>query len=242
MPTQRPSKRKENELRSLKITIDSDAHAEGAVWIEMGGTKVYCTASVDEKVPRFLRNSGNGWVTAEYGMLPRATHTRVDREAKMGQQKSRTQEIQRLIARSLRGAVELEELGERQIIVDCDVIRADGGTRCASITGGFVALYLACRWLVNNHKLRSLPIKDFVVAVSAGIYKDTPILDLDYKEDSNAHVDANFVMTGDGNIIEVQGTGEDRAFSKEEFNALLALAEEGAKLLLKEQKRVLLNL
>ena len=241
MPTLRPSKRKENELRFLKIEVEKDTHADGAVWITMGQTKVFCTASIDEKVPRFLRGRGTGWVTAEYGMLPASTHDRIDREAKKGQ-KPRTQEIQRLIARSLRAGVDLDRLGERQIIVDCDVIRADGGTRTASITGGFVALYLACRKLVDDRKIVAMPTKEFIVAISVGIYKDKPVLDLDYAEDSRADVDANFVMGGDGSLVEIQGTGEERNFSRDELNHLLDLAEEGANQLLKEQKRALLNL
>lgn len=235
----RPSKRKPEQMREVKIEIDYDSHAEGAVWVSFGNTKVYCTATVDNRVPRFLKGTGQGWVTAEYGMLPRSTHDRMDREAKQGQ-KSRTHEIQRLIGRALRSAVDLKGFGERQIIVDCDVIKADGGTRTASITGGFVALSLAFRHMIEKRKLSSSPVKNAVVAVSAGVYENEPVLDLDYDEDSSAEVDTNFVFNDQGHLIEVQGTGEERAFTKDEFNKMLELAEKGAGELIRLQRQILM--
>ena len=202
-------------------------HAEGSVLIEMGKTRVICTASVEEGVPGFLRGKGQGWVTAEYGMLPRATHTRGRREAAQGKQSGRTQEIQRLIGRSMRAIIDLKALGERQITIDCDVLQADGGTRTASITGAWVALRLATKYLLDEGLITTDPILDQVAAVSCGIFSGTPVLDLDYEEDSNAEADANFVLTGSGDIVEVQATGEKRGFSQAEFDALFSLARKG---------------
>ncbi|MGB1540217.1 MAG: ribonuclease PH, partial [Rickettsiales bacterium] len=195
--------------------------------IHCGHTRVLCTATVEEKVPPFLRGSQKGWVTAEYGMLPRSTNSRMGREAARGKQSGRTQEIQRLIGRSLRSVVNLSALGERQVIVDCDVIEADGGTRTASITGGYVALHLALQGLVDKGLLAALPLEDHVAAVSCGIYRGTPVLDLDYDEDSNAEADANFVLTAKGNIVEVQGTAEESPFSEDAFHAMMTLAKKG---------------
>ncbi len=235
----RPSKRLANEMRKVKIEIDENSNAEGAVMISFGETKVYCTATLENKVPRFLKGSRTGWVTAEYGMLPRSTGKRMDREAKQGI-KPRSHEIQRLIARSLRTAVNLKALGERQIILDCDVIKADGGTRTAAITGAFVALSLAVRNLMTERKLSINPVKNAVVAISCGIYNGEPVLDLDYAEDSNATVDANFVFNDQGKIVEIQGTGEERAFSKEELDKMFVLAERGAGELLRLQRKALM--
>ena len=207
--------------------------------MKFGDTHVLCTASVDERVPSFLRNSGRGWVTAEYGMLPRSTNTRMDREASRGKQSGRTLEIQRLIGRSLRAVIDMELLGERQIRIDCDVLQANGGTRTASITGGFIALYLALANLQSNGLITTLPVLDQVAAVSCGIYNGQVLLDLDYNEDSDAGVDANFVLTGTNKIIEVQATAEDKAFDKNEFNELLQLAEIGISQLVKLQKHAL---
>ncbi|RED18345.1 ribonuclease PH [Pontivivens insulae] len=223
----RPSGRALDALRSITIETDVTKHAEGSCLIKCGDTHVLCTASLEERVPPFLRNSGLGWVTAEYGMLPRATTTRNRREAQAGKQSGRTQEIQRLIGRSLRAAVDRPALGERQITVDCDVIQADGGTRCASITGGWVALRLAVNKLMKAGDIKSDPLLGNVAAVSCGIYGGQPVLDLDYAEDSSAGTDANFVMTGEGGMIEIQGSAEGATFSRAEFNALLDLAEKG---------------
>ena len=214
-------------LRPVRITRHYTAYAEGSVLIEFGGTRVLCTASVEEKVPPHKRGSGEGWLTAEYGMLPRATHTRGDREAARGKQSGRTQEIQRLIGRSLRAVFDLKKLGERTIHLDCDVIQADGGTRTASITGSWVALHFAFERLVKEGKIAANPITGQVAAVSCGLWEGTPVLDLDYPEDSKAQADANFVLTGSGGIVEVQGTAEDKPFSEPEFLALLALAKKG---------------
>ena len=219
----RPSGRRLDEIRSVSIETGVTRHAEGSCLIRMGDTHVLCTASVDEKVPPFLRNSGLGWVTAEYGMLPRATHTRMQREAKRGQS-GRTQEIQRLIGRSLRAGVDRVALGERQITVDCDVIQADGGTRCAAITGGWVALRLAMNGLMKSGAVISDPLVDHVAAVSCGVYAGQPISDLDYAEDSEAGVDGNFVMTGAGRLVEVQMSAEGATFARDEMDALLDLA------------------
>ena len=231
MTFQRSSSRPADALRPITITRQYTKHAEGSVLIEFGATKVLCTASVEEKVPPHKRGSGEGWVTAEYGMLPRATHTRSDREAARGKQSGRTQEIQRLIGRSLRCVFDLKALGERTISLDCDVIQADGGTRTAAITGAFVAAHDAVTWLQKNGKLSSLanasPIREFVAAVSVGIVEGTPLLDLEYIEDSACDTDMNVVMTASGGFVEVQGTAEGAAFSREEMNALLALAEKG---------------
>ena len=237
--TKRPSGRSFNQLRSVTLEINASKYAEGSCLVKFGDTHVLCTASVDERVPPFLRNSGRGWVTAEYGMLPRSTNTRMDREASRGKQSGRTLEIQRLIGRSLRAVMDMEALGERQIRIDCDVLQADGGTRTASITGGFIALYLALTNLQSNGLIKTMPVLDQVAAVSCGIYNRQALLDLDYKEDSDAGVDANFVLTGAGKIIEVQATAEDKAFDKSEFNELLRLAEIGISQLVKLQKHAL---
>lgn len=223
----RPSGRQTNEMRAVSIETDVTIHAEGSCLIKMGNTHVLCTASVDEKVPHFMRNSGLGWVTAEYGMLPRATHTRMRREAKDGQS-GRTQEIQRLIGRSLRAGVDRVALGERQIQIDCDVIQADGGTRCAAITGGWVALKLAVNKLMKAGMIKSDPLIEPVSAISCGIYAGQEILDLDYPEDSDAGVDGNFILTGD-RLIEVQMSAEGATFTRAQMNALLDLAEKGTK-------------
>ena len=216
-----------NALRGIRITRHYTAYAEGSVLIECGGTKVLCTASVEEKVPGHKKGSGEGWVTAEYGMLPRATHTRGDREAARGKQSGRTQEIQRLIGRSLRAVFDLKKLGERTITIDCDVIQADGGTRTASITGAFVAAQDAVNTLLASGKLQHSPIIDHVAAISVGIVDGTPLLDLEYTEDSACGTDMNVVMTGAGQFVEVQGTAEGAAFSRSEMNALLDLAAKG---------------
>lgn len=234
----RPDLRRNDEMRKVKITPNYTMYAEGSVLIEIGNTKVICTASVDEKVPPFLEGKGLGWVTAEYAMLPRSTHTRKKRDIKSLKLDGRSSEIQRLIGRALRSVVDREALGERQITVDCDVIQADGGTRCASITGGFVALWLACKKLLDEGKITKIPLTSQVSAVSVGIYEDEPILDLDYAEDSNAIVDCNVVMTGAGDFVEIQGTGEERPFTKEELNKLLSLGKKGTAKLCREQKKI----
>jgi len=223
----RPSGRQVSDMREISIEPGVMKHAEGSCLIKMGETHVLCSASVEQRVPPFLRNSGLGWVTAEYGMLPRATHTRGRREAAQGKQSGRTQEIQRLIGRSLRAGVDRVALGERQISIDCDVIQADGGTRCASITGAWVALRLAVNKLMKAGDVISDPLVDHVAAVSCGIYAGQPVLDLDYAEDSEAGTDANFVMTGSGGLIEVQGSAEGAPFSRDALNALMDLAEKG---------------
>jgi ribonuclease PH len=235
----RPSGRKYNELRKISLEPDANPYAEGSCLVRFGETQVLCTATVEESVPPFIRNTGRGWVTAEYGMLPRSTHSRMQREASKGKQSGRTLEIQRLVGRSLRAVTDLNFLGERQIMVDCDVITADGGTRTASITGGYVALYLALKRLVDARILPKLPITDSVAAVSCGIYNGSAVLDLDYAEDSNAAADANFVLTGRGGIVEVQGTAEHRAFSEEQFMDLMNLAKKGIADLTNLQKKVL---
>ena len=222
----RPSGRAINEMRPVSIETDVTRHAEGSCMIRCGDTHVLCTATIDERVPHWMKNTGLGWVTAEYGMLPRATHTRMNREAKKGQS-GRTQEIQRLIGRSLRACIDRPALGERQIMVDCDVIQADGGTRCASITGGWVALRLAVNKLMKAGMVASDPIIDHVAAVSCGVYAGQPVLDLDYPEDSEAGVDGNFVMTGRGKLIEIQMSAEGSTFSRDEMTTLLDLAEIG---------------
>src|SRR5579859_5218126 len=215
--TVRPSNRAADELRPVSFTRQFTRHAEGSVLIQCGDTHVLCTASVEETVPPFLRGKGQGWVTAEYGMLPRATHTRGRREAAEGKQSGRSQEIQRLIGRSLRAVTNLKALGERQITLDCDVVQADGGTRTAAITGAWVALKLATRWLLEEGVIASDPILDHVAAISCGVFEGTPVLDLDYEEDSNAEADANFVLTGSGDIVEIQATGEKRGFTRAEI-------------------------
>jgi ribonuclease PH len=226
-------------LRPLRIERHYTKHAEGSVLIAFGDTQVLCTASVEEKVPPHKRGSGEGWVTAEYGMLPRATHTRSDREAAKGKQSGRTQEIQRLIGRSLRNVFDLKALGERTISLDCDVIQADGGTRTAAITGAFVAAHDAAGWLIGQGKLAASPIREFVAAVSVGIVEGTPLLDLEYVEDSACDTDMNVVMTGAGGYVEVQGTAEGAAFSHAEMAALLALADKGIRELVAAQKAAL---
>lgn len=235
----RHSGRQSDALRPITLTPGVSRNAEGSCLISAGNTQVLCTATVEEKVPPFLRNTGKGWVTAEYGMLPRATNSRVPREAAKGKQSGRTQEIQRLIGRSLRSIVDLKALGERQIIIDCDVIEADGGTRTASITGAYVALHQALSKLVDAGTLPALPFTDTVSAVSCGIINGTPMLDLDYPEDSSAEVDANFVLTGKGLIVEIQGTAEEKPFSEEEFSQLLALAKKGNRELAALQQQAL---
>jgi len=235
----RPSQRQPDQLRTVRLTRDFTRHAEGSVLIEMGDTRVLCNASVEENVPSFLRGKGQGWVTAEYGMLPRATHTRSSREAAKGKQTGRTQEIQRLIGRSLRAVTDLKALGERQITLDCDVLQADGGTRCASITGAWVALYEACEKLVKAGKLPANPVRDHVAAVSVGIYQGAPVLDLDYPEDSNCDTDMNVVMTGAGGIVEIQGTAEGEPFTRAQMNTLTDLAEAGIRQLIAVQQSAL---
>ncbi len=235
----RPSGRAPNQLRSILLEPGFSKYAEGSCLARFGDTHVLCTASVDEKVPPFLRNSGKGWVTAEYGMLPRSTHSRTDREAAKGKQSGRTQEIQRLIGRSLRAVTNLPAMGEMQIKVDCDVIQADGGTRTAAITGSYVALHLAFQKLVGMGVLAAVPLTSQVAAVSCGIYQGTPVLDLDYAEDSACQADTNFVLTAQGGIVEIQGTAEESPFSQGEFMALLALAQEGVAELTAAQRKVL---
>jgi ribonuclease PH len=235
----RPSLRQPDQLRTIRLTRDYTKHAEGAVLIECGDTKVICTASVVEKVPPHVKGSGGGWLTAEYGMLPRSTGTRTDREAARGKQTGRTQEIQRLIGRSLRAVVDLSKLGERTIHIDCDVIQADGGTRTASITGAFVAVHDAVSYLLAQNKLKESPIRDFVAAISVGVYQGVPVLDLDYAEDSNCDTDMNVIMTGRGGFVEVQGTAEGESFSRDEMNKLLDLADKGIRELVAMQKAAL---
>lgn len=223
----RPSGRAPNQLRTIEIIPNYTKHAEGSCLVKFGDTHVLCTASVEEKIPGWMKGLGKGWVTAEYGMLPRSTHSRMDREAAKGKQSGRTQEIQRLVGRALRAVVDLQGLGERQIKIDCDVIQADGGTRTASVTGGYVAMVEAMQHLVKIGALPRLPITDSIAAISCGIYNGTPVLDLDYNEDSAADTDANFVITGKGGIVEIQGTAEKEPFSQEEFLLLLDLARKG---------------
>ena len=223
----RPSERASDALRAVTLETAVNRYAEGSCLVSFGHTRVLVTASLEEGVPPFLRGRGQGWVTAEYGMLPRATHTRGRREAAQGKQSGRTQEIQRLVGRSLRAVVDLKALGERQITVDCDVVQADGGTRTAAITGGWVALKLATRHLMEEGVIAREPILDHVAAVSCGLFEGTPVLDLDYEEDSNAEADANFVLTGAGDIVEIQATGEKRGFTQGEFEALFELARDG---------------
>jgi ribonuclease PH len=235
----RPSGRRPDELRSLTITCGYTMHAEGSVLVAFGNTRVLCTASVEQTVPAFLRGKGQGWVTAEYGMLPRSTHTRTAREAAKGKQSGRTQEIQRLIGRSLRAITDLHALGERQITLDCDVLQADGGTRCASITGACVALHAACDKLVATGALAVNPVRDFVAAVSVGICDGIPVLDLDYDEDSACDTDMNIVMTGSGGLVEIQGTAEGNPFSRAELGAMLDLADAGLAAIISAQKKAL---
>lgn len=235
----RTDKRQPNKLRPTFLGPGFAKYAEGSCFVKFGDTHVICTATVEERVPHFLKNTGSGWITAEYGMLPRATHQRVDREASRGKQTGRTQEIQRLIGRALRSVVDLKLLGERQIKIDCDVLQADAGTRTASITGAYVALYQALRKMVNNKVLAKLPIIDQIAAISCGIVNEEVLLDLDYNEDSAAEVDANFVITGSGKLVEIQATAEKTAFDEKEFSAMLAFAREGIGELITLQKQVL---
>ncbi|WP_045226666.1 ribonuclease PH [Methyloterricola oryzae] len=235
----RPSGRNADELRKIVLTCNYTKHAEGSVLVEFGDTRVICTASVEERVPPFLKGKGSGWITAEYGMLPRSTHERMGREASKGKQGGRTMEIQRLIGRSLRAALNLEALGERTITIDCDVIQADGGTRTASITGGFVALSLAVRRLQKQRKLKADPVHGQIASVSVGIYKGVPVLDLDYREDCEAETDMNVVMNDAGAFVEVQGTAEGHAFRRDELDAMLDLADSGIKNLLQHQREAL---
>ena len=232
----RPSGRARDAMRDISIETNATKHAEGSCIIRCGDTHVLCTASLEERVPPFLRNTGLGWVTAEYGMLPRSTGSRMRREATAGKQGGRTQEIQRLIGRSLRAGVDRVLLGERQITVDCDVLQADGGTRCASITGGWVALRLAAQVLVDKGEIAENPITEHIAAVSCGVYQGQPVLDLDYPEDSDAGTDANFVMTGSGGLVELQGSAEGMPFSEAEFLEMLALARKGVSELIDAQK------
>ena len=235
----RPSKRQANQMREVKITRNYTMHAEGAVLVEFGNTKVLCTATVESKVPGWLRGKGSGWVTAEYGMLPRSTGSRMRREATGGKQGGRTMEIQRLIARSLRAAIDLKALGENMITIDCDVIQADGGTRTASITGGYVAMADAINYLIEKKQLRSNPLLGKMASVSVGIFNGTPVLDLDYDEDSNAETDMNVVMNDNEAFIEVQGTAEGHAFNQDELNAMLNLAKKGIGELMQAQQTAL---
>jgi ribonuclease PH len=235
----RPSGRSPDQLRPISLETGFSAYAEGSCLARFGGTHVLCTASLDEGVPGFLRGKGSGWVTAEYGMLPRSTHTRSSREAARGKQTGRTQEIQRLIGRSLRAVTNMKAFGERQIVIDCDVIQADGGTRTASITGGYVALYLCFKKMKDQGLIESIPLTSQVAAVSCGLYNRQPVLDLDYLEDSKAQADANFVLTGAGGIVEIQGTAEDEPFSEDEFLHLLSLAKAGIADLARYQRQAL---
>ncbi len=235
----RPSGRAPDALRAVRITRGFTRHAEGSVLVEFGDTRVLCTASVEEKVPAFLRGAGRGWLTAEYGMLPRSTHTRIEREAARGRQSGRTQEIQRLIGRSLRAVFELERLGERTITLDCDVLQADGGTRTAAITGAFVAAHDAVTGLLASGAIERTPVRDFVAAVSVGLYQGTAVLDLDYAEDSACETDLNVVMTGTGGFVEVQGTAEGEPFTREQLDRLVDLAAEGIRRLIDAQRAAL---
>jgi ribonuclease PH len=239
-PVTRPSKRTPTDVRPVSLERGVSRHAEGSCLVRFGDTHVFCTASLDQGVPPWLRGGGRGWVTAEYGMLPRATNERTRREASAGKQSGRTLEIQRLIGRSLRAVVDLPALGERQIIVDCDVIQADGGTRTAAITGGWIALRDCIEWMASRDMVQRSVLRDHVAAVSAGIFRGMPVLDLDYIEDSEAHTDANFVMTGSGGIVEIQGTAEGAPFTEEELYALLALAKGGIAQLVELQKLAIL--
>lgn len=235
----RPSGRATDEMRPVTFTRNFTCHAEGSVLVEFGNTKVICTASIEENVPGWMRGKGRGWITAEYGMLPRSTHSRMGREAARGKQSGRTQEIQRLIGRSLRAIVDMEALGERQVMIDCDVIQADGGTRTASITGAYVAMYDAMQKLMKKRNLKRNPIMGQLASVSVGIFEGTAVLDLDYPEDSNAETDMNVVMNSGGHFIEVQGTAEGHAFTRAEMNDMLGLAEKGIEELMIAQRAVL---
>ncbi len=235
----RPSGRNPDQLRDIRFTCNFTKHAEGSVLVEFGDTRVLCTASVEARVPRFLKGKGQGWITAEYGMLPRSTHERMAREAGRGKQGGRTLEIQRLIGRSLRAAADLKALGENSITIDCDVIQADGGTRTASITGGFVALSIAIQHLLDKNKIKNNPLHGQVASVSVGIYEGVPVLDLDYAEDSNAETDMNVVMNDAGAFIEIQGTAEGHAFRRDELSNMLELADQGIQSLLEKQRNAI---
>jgi ribonuclease PH len=235
----RPSGRAINELRTITLDTGVNKHAEGSCLIKMGETHVFCLASVEERVPPWMRNSGKGWVTAEYGMLPRSTSTRMGREATKGKQSGRTQEIQRLIGRSLRAVTDLAAMGEMQVTVDCDVIQADGGTRTAGITGAYIALYLAFQRMVDLGVLERIPLIDEVAAISCGLYEGNAVLDLDYEEDSSAQADANFVLTGKQGIVEIQGTAEEKPFSPDQFDELMSLARKGIDELVIMQRQIL---
>ena len=235
----RPSNRKPAQLRQVELITNVNKHAEGSCLVKFGDTHVLCLASIEEKTPHWMKNSGSGWVTAEYGMLPRSTGSRMDREAARGHQSGRTQEIQRLIGRALRAVVDMKAMGERQVKVDCDVIQADGGTRTASITGAYVALYMAFQHLVTIGLLPKVPMNDFVSAISCGVFQGTSVLDLDYAEDSTAETDANFVITGKGGIVEIQGTAEKEPFTEAQFMELLNLAKAGCAELSGLQKKAL---
>ncbi|TCL72179.1 ribonuclease PH [Rhizobium sp. BK251] len=236
----RPSGRKTDQMRKVSFERNFSKHAEGSCLVKFGDTHVLCTASLEERVPQWLRNGGKGWVTAEYGMLPRATGERMKREAAAGKQGGRTQEIQRLIGRSLRAVVDLQALGERQITIDCDVIQADGGTRTASITGAWIALHDCLKWMEGRNMLKvERVLKDHVAAISCGVFADQPVIDLDYLEDSSAETDANFVMTGAGGIVEIQGTAEGSPFSEEQFTTLMHLAKNGIAELVELQKQAI---
>ena len=235
----RPSGRANDELRTVTLDTGVNKHAEGSCFIKMGETHVFCLASVEERVPPWMRNSGKGWVTAEYGMLPRSTGTRMYRESAKGKQSGRTLEIQRLIGRSLRAVTDLSTMGEMQVTVDCDVIQADGGTRTAAITGAYIALYLAFQRMVDLGVLKSIPLTDEVAAISCGLYKNMAVLDLDYAEDSSAQADANFVLTGKKGIVEVQGTAEEKPFSPDQFDKLITLARKGVDELIVMQRQIL---
>lgn len=235
----RPSGRQPDELRKIVLTCHYTKHAEGSVLVEFGDTRVICTASIEDRIPPFLKGKNSGWITAEYGMLPRSTHERMGREASRGKQGGRTLEIQRLIGRSLRAPMDMEALGERTLTVDCDVIQADGGTRTASITGGYVALALAVRKLLKQKKIKSDPLHGQIASVSVGIYKGVPVLDLDYHEDSDAETDMNIVMNDAMAFVEVQGTAEGHAFRRDEMEAMLVLAENGIKELMEYQREIL---
>lgn len=236
---QRPSGRSPDQLRDIKFTRHYTKHAEGSVLVEFGDTRVLCNASIEARVPPFLRDQGKGWITAEYGMLPRSTGSRMNREASRGKQSGRTQEIQRLIGRSLRAAVDLTMLGENTITVDCDVIQADGGTRTASISGGFVAMHDAIQKLIDAEVIRENPVRSYVASVSVGIFNQTPVLDLDYAEDSSADTDMNVVMTDQSRYIEVQGTAEGHNFDQQELQGMLALAQSGIETIIAKQKQCL---
>lgn len=237
----RANDRRLDQLRPMTLTRGINAHAEGSCLVVCGATRLLCTASVEERVPAWMRDKNRGWITAEYGMLPRATHNRTSRESSQGKQGGRTLEIQRLIGRSLRSVVAMEKLGKRTIWVDCDVLQADGGTRTAAITGAFIALMDACAWLKEKGRIKTFPIHEFLAAVSCGLVNGEPMLDLDYQEDSNCGTDMNFVMTSSGRFVEVQGTAEGHPFSREEFDALTTLAESGIQQLIALQRKTLLK-